>query len=59
MCLSYFIVIVIVTAQVLLLYDYLSQHSKHSVIQIMTTFVFHGGKLFGNYGRHPIELIIV
>ena len=29
------------------------------IIQILTIFVFHGGKLLDDYGRHPIELIIV
>ena len=28
-------------------------------IQLLTIFVFHGGKLLDDYGRHPIELIIV
>ena len=30
-----------------------------TIIQILTTFVFHGGKLSDDYGRHLIELIIV
>ena len=29
------------------------------IIQILTIFVFHGGKLLDDYGRHRIELIIV
>ena len=33
-----------------LLYEYVWQY-------ILTTFVFHGGKLLCDYGRHPIELI--
>ena len=30
-----------------------------TIIQILTIFVFHGGKSSGDYGRHPIELMIV
>ena len=28
-------------------------------IQLLTIFVFHGGKLLDDYGRHHTELIIV
>ena len=30
-----------------------------TTIQLLTIFVFHGGKLLDDYGRHPIDLIIV
>ena len=29
-----------------------------TIIQILTIFVFHGGKLLDDYGRQPIKLII-
>ena len=30
-----------------------------TIIEILTIFVLHGGKLLGDYGRLPIELIIL
>ena len=50
---------------ILLLYLCYSSHiltvrcGDTTIIQILTIFVFHEEKLLDDYGRHPVELIIV